>query len=218
MSENINYSTVLGEGIASFEEKKSTFTGSISRVNSEEEAKEYIKKVRERNKEARHNVFGYVIGDRMQIQRYSDDGEPQGTGGMPVLEVIRKNNLKDCVIVVTRYFGGILLGTGGLTRAYTKAATMALQQTKIIERVKASTVDVEISYDLLGKVQYFLGQKKVHIEEIKYKDKVTISFYEETDKVSSLTTSIIDLTSNNCFVNLQDEMYYLKYDDRLHND
>lgn len=218
MSLSENYFTILKEGVASFEEKKSTFIGSISRARNEEEAREYIKSVKEKNKEARHNVFGYVIGDKMQIQRCSDDGEPQGTGGVPVLEVIKKNNIKDCVIVVTRYFGGILLGTGGLTRAYSKGASMALSNTSIVQRVIGTKINIEISYDLLGKVQYLLEQNNLHIEQIIYEDRVTISLLLETKQAIQIKASIINLTSNKCIINIDDEKYYLKLENRLYCD
>lgn len=213
-----DYFTILNEGKASFEEKKSVFIGNIARVSSEEEAKEYISSIKGKNKEARHNVYAYIIGDKMQIQRYSDDGEPQGTGGMPILEVIRKNNLKDCIIVVTRYFGGILLGTGGLTRAYTRSATMAIKETKVVQRVRGSRVCIEIPYDLIGKVQYFLAQNNMYVEATKYEEKVDIYLFVEVDKILSFKSSIIDLTSNDCILTIENEKYYLKQEERLYED
>ncbi len=116
----MKYITVKQEAIDEFKEKKSLFIGYIKRIEEEEEAKAFIEHIKSKHKDATHNVYAYIVGKNFEIQRYSDDGEPQGTAGVPILEVIKKIGITDCVIVVTRYFGGTLLGTGGLIRAYTK--------------------------------------------------------------------------------------------------
>ena len=116
----MGYKTIKRTAQSEFVEKKSVFIGTAKRVFTEEEAKAFVAEVRAKYRDARHHVHAYVLGEDMSIQRYDDDGEPQGTGGIPILEVIRRNELRNTCVVVTRYFGGVLLGTGGLTRAYVK--------------------------------------------------------------------------------------------------
>ena len=155
--------TLKNYGEDSFEEKKSEFIGYAKRVTTEEEAKEFVAEIKNQHKTARHNCYAYIIGENMGIQRYSDDGEPQGTAGIPILEVIKKNELTDCAVVVTRYFGGILLGTGGLTRAYTKGAVIAIEAGVVVEKVRGIRVAIDVEYDLYGKLQYICGQNNWHI-------------------------------------------------------
>ncbi|MDZ5010506.1 YigZ family protein, partial [Clostridium perfringens] len=120
----MSYITIRDFGEDEFIEKKSEFIGYAKRCESEEEAKAFIAEIKNKHKQATHNCWAYVIGENMVVQRYSDDGEPQGTAGIPILEVMKKSNVTDCAIVVTRYYGGILLGAGGLTRTYTKGASI----------------------------------------------------------------------------------------------
>ena len=153
------YITVKKRAEDSFEEKKSEFIGYVKRVTTEEEAKEFVAEIKSMHKQARHNCYAYIVGENMGIQRYSDDGEPQGTAGIPILEVIKKQGITDCAIVVTRYFGGILLGAGGLTRAYIKGASIAIDAAGVVEKVHGARVSIEIEYDLYGKImnlKYFL--------------------------------------------------------------
>lgn len=210
------YITIKDEASAQFEEKKSVFIGYVKRVASEEEAREFINNIKSINKEARHNVYAYIIGENMGIQRYSDDGEPQGTGGIPVLDVIKKNNVTDAVVVVTRYFGGILLGTGGLVRAYSKAAAMAIKEGGIVEKVNACPLNLTIDYDLNGKIQYLFGKNSWHIEDIEYTDKVNIKMYCELSKIEKIKCDIIECTSGKCSIKLGKEDLYFKLENRLY--
>ncbi|WML35772.1 YigZ family protein [Clostridium sp. OS1-26] len=211
----MGYFTIKDEVSSQFEEKKSIFIGHVKRVYSEDEAKEFINKIKNEQKEARHNVYAYVIGQNMGIQRYSDDGEPQGTGGVPVLEVIKKNEITDVVVVVTRYFGGILLGKGGLVRAYSKGAAMAVNDGGIVEKVKGVIIDIILEYDMLGKVQYLFEQKLWHIENTDYTDKVKLLMYCEVDKLEEVQREIIEATNGKCEIIVGDEEYYFKLDNRL---
>lgn len=211
----MGYFTIKDEVSSQFEEKKSIFIGHVKRVYSEDEAKEFINKIKNEQKEARHNVYAYVIGQNMGIQRYSDDGEPQGTGGVPVLEVIKKNEITDVVVVVTRYFGGILLGKGGLVRAYSKGAAMAISDGGIVEKVKGVMIDIILEYDMLGKVQYLFEQKLWHIENTDYTDKVKLLMYCEVDKLEEVQSEIIETTNGKCEIIVGDEEYYFKLDNRL---
>ena len=178
----MSYLTIKNEGQDRFEEKKSLFIGYAKRVYSEEDAKDFIDEIRSKHKDATHNVYAYVIGENMGIQRYNDDGEPQGTGGIPILEVIKKNGVTDIAVVVTRYFGGILLGAGGLVRAYSKGAAIAVASGEIVEKVEGVTLTIKIDYDFLGKVQYVCSQNFWHIEEANYTDKVELIIFVEISK------------------------------------
>jgi len=211
----VGYFTIKDEVSAQFEEKKSVFIGHIKRIYNEDEAKEFISKIKSEHREARHNVYAYVIGENMGIQRYSDDGEPQGTGGIPVLEVIKKNEITDAVVVVTRYFGGILLGKGGLVRAYSKGAALAVSEGGIVEKVKGLVVDIILDYDMLGKVQYLFEQNLWHTENIDYTDKVKLTMYCPKDIIEVVQSSIIENTNGKCEITIGDEDYYFKLENRL---
>ncbi len=138
----MSYITIKSFGEDRFEEKKSEFIGYAKRVQNEEEAKAFVNEIKSMHKQAKHNCYAYVIGENKNIQRYSDDGEPQGTAGIPILEVMKKSNITDCAIVVTRYFGGILLGAGGLTRAYIKGAGIALKAAGVVEKVEGLKMSI----------------------------------------------------------------------------
>lgn len=210
-----NYRTVKEQAEAEFVEKKSTFIGSVKRVFSEEEARAFIAEVKGRFKEARHHVFAYTIGEDMQIQRYSDDGEPQGTGGIPVLEVIRKNELRYTCIVVTRYFGGILLGAAGLTRAYVRGAVDALAQAGSVERVLGQEVMVETEYDLLGKIEHYLREHHQPIEHVEYTDKVLLQLYLPSEKTSQVMTDLTNLTAGRAILTAGEEELFYQDEDGL---
>lgn len=209
------YITIRDYGEDSFEEKKSEFIGYAKRVESEEEAKEFINEIKSMHKQARHNCFAYVIGENYGIQRYSDDGEPQGTAGIPILEVMKKQGVTDCAIVVTRYFGGILLGAGGLTRAYTKGASIALKAGGVVEKVEGCKVSITIDYDLIGKIQYLCGQNNWHIEDSEYTDKVTIFIYAENEVAEVIEKEVIEATNGKAIINKSEEDIYFKENNRL---
>ncbi|MDF2882262.1 MAG: hypothetical protein K0R54_2819 [Clostridiaceae bacterium] len=212
----MSYFTLKNQSRDEFEEKKSVFIGHAKRVYNEDEAKSFIESVRQNEKEARHNVYAYIIGENKGIQRYSDDGEPQGTGGVPVLEVIKKNNITDVVIVVTRYFGGILLGKGGLVRAYSKAAVMAVNKGEIVEKVQGRSLEIIVDYDLLGKLQYSFEQKQWIIENIEYTDRVKINIYCEENIIPSIVSEVENITSGRCNIIKSEKEYYFKLDNRLY--
>ncbi|AIY85026.1 hypothetical protein U729_3042 [Clostridium baratii str. Sullivan] len=209
------YITIRDYGEDSFEEKKSEFIGYAKRVESEEEAKEFINEIKSMHKQARHNCFAYVIGENYGIQRYSDDGEPQGTAGIPILEVMKKQGVTDCAIVVTRYFGGILLGAGGLTRAYTKGASIALKAGGVVEKVEGCKVSITIDYDLIGKIQYLCGQNNWHIEDSEYTDKVTIFIYSENGVAELIEKEVIEATNGKAIISKSEEDIYFKENNRL---
>lgn len=209
------YKTIRMQATGEYEEKKSVFIASIKRVNNEEEAKQFINDVRNKYKEARHNVYAYIIGSNKGIQRYSDDGEPQGTGGIPVLEVIKKSDITDTIIVVTRYFGGVLLGSAGLCRAYGKAASLAVKNGCVVEKVKGIELEIITDYDLLGKIQYTFNQKSWQIEAINYTDKVSISVICEIDKVIQIEAALFELAANRFLLLKKKEDVYFQEEGKL---
>ncbi|CAI3553361.1 YigZ family protein [Clostridium neonatale] len=212
----MSYITIRDFGEERFEEKKSEFIGYAKRVESEEEAKEFINEIKSMHKQATHNCSAYVIGEKMNIQRYSDDGEPQGTAGIPILEVMKKSNVTDCAIVVTRYFGGILLGAGGLTRAYTKGASIAIKSAGIVEKVNGLKLSFELDYDLFGKVQYICGQNSWHIEDTEYTDKVVVHILCEESISDTIESEIIESTNGKVISLRSEEGIYFKEGNRLY--
>lgn len=211
----MSYFTVLKEASDEIEIKKSIFIGYAKRVYTEEEAKEFINRIKKKHKDARHNVFAYIIGENMGIQRYSDDGEPQGTAGIPVLEVIKKKELSDIVIVITRYFGGILLGAGGLTRAYSKGASLAIEAAGVVEKVVGNEITVSTSYDLLGKIQYKCAENDWFIEDISYTDVVSLNLYLEKSEIDEFSKEVAQMTSGKGEIITKDDRYYFKMGNRL---
>ena len=211
----MTYTTIRNFGEDSFEEKKSEFIGYAKRVESEEEAKEFIAKIKDKHKQARHNCYAYIIGENMGIQRYSDDGEPQGTAGIPILEVMKKSDITDCAIVVTRYFGGILLGTGGLTRAYKKGASMAVKKAGIVEKVTGVALNIKIDYDLLGKVQYLCSNNNWFIENEEYSDKVSFNIIVQKSSLEYIEKEIINVTNGKAEISVDEEDTYFKENNRL---
>lgn len=191
---------------------KSTFIGYAKPVKTEEEAVAFVNEIKKKHKDATHNVWAYTIGQNMNIQRYSDDGEPQGTAGIPTLEVIKKEDLRDVVVVVTRYFGGIKLGAGGLVRAYTKGAKIGLEAAKIIEKVMFREVKVKIDYNQLGKVQNEIMNMNYIIKDTIYSDTVEIIVYSRVEDVERLTSKMIDITSATV-ENILGEEFYLSVKD-----
>jgi len=152
------------------------------------------------------------------IQRYSDDGEPQGTGGLPVLDVIRKNGLRNSVIVVTRYFGGVLLGASGLTRAYIRGASDAIGACGTVERVYGNEVKVKIAYDLLGKFQHLLREDGIHIEDTAYAEDVELTLYLEEDRTAWLIARMTEAASGRLEVSAGERSLYYKENNRLYMD
>lgn len=211
----MGYKTVHETAESEFMEKKSTFIGACKRVFSEEEAKSFIGEIKEKYKDARHHVYAYTVGEDGLLQRYSDDGEPQGTGGIPMLEVIKKNQLKNTCVVVTRYFGGILLGAGGLTRAYVKGASLAIEASGIVERVEGYTLTLHAPYDLAGKIEHLLKEKELFIQNIAYTEEVQIIVPVLAEQKELFTNEIINLTANRVKIYVSDPKLFYKLQKEL---
>ena len=175
--------------------EKSTFIGYAKPVENEEAALAFIQEIKKKHRDATHNVPAYVLGEHNEVQRCNDDGEPSGTAGVPVLEVLKKENVRNVAIVVTRYFGGIKLGTGGLVRAYTKGAKIALESAKIITRVLYQTVIVSVDYTLLGSLQNQLKLKQYGIQDIVYEDVVHLHVWVEEEDVPNFKAQVIEWTN-----------------------
>ena len=167
------YTTLAGEGVGVYEEKRSEFIGVAAHIECEKDAQELVKRIKAEHHDARHNVFAYVCSSG-NVQRYSDDGEPQGTAGIPVLDVIRKSGLDDVCVVVTRYFGGILLGAGGLVRAYTAAAKLAIDEAGIVTYEKYSELRLVLNYSDYQKILAKLPSFNAKIDNTYFATDVTL--------------------------------------------
>ena len=201
-----SYVTIRHYAEYEYEDRKSVFIGEAMPVESESEALEFIDKVKKRYSDANHHVYAYVIREN-SIMRFSDDREPQGTAGMPVLDSIRKSGCTNTVIVVTRYFGGTLLGTGGLVRAYTAAASGALNKAELITYDVYSTVRVECSYSDYQKLSPFLLESGFTIDDTHFTDRVEILGRIKKENASHMTDEIVQLTSGRSKVEILDEKF-----------
>lgn len=194
---------------------KSRFIGTSKPVESEEEALKFIEQIKKEFKDATHNVYAYTIGENANIQRYSDDGEPSGTAGMPVLNVIMQENLKNVAVVVTRYFGGIMLGAGGLVRAYTKGAKIGLDSGIIVDKIVFNDIFIKIDYTLLGKVENVLSKNNFIIKDKIYADDVTINVLIREDEVEKLNEVITEATSAKADITVGQADYYSIRDGKI---
>ena len=189
------YKTVYVGREGEIVEKKSRFIATVRPVKTEEEAIAFIESVKKQYWDARHNCFAYVIGERSQIQRCSDDGEPGGTAGKPMLDVLLGEELHDTAVVVTRYFGGTLLGTGGLVRAYQGAAKAGLNASTIIEKCLGRKWKIGTDYTGLGKIQYILGQRGLSVLDTCYTEKVELTVLIPTEIEGSVKSEIVEGTN-----------------------
>ena len=188
------YKTVAKEAAGELIEKRSRFIASVKPVQTEEEALEFLETIKKKYWDARHNVYAYIIEEN-NIQRYSDDGEPAGTAGVPVLDMIKKEGLSNLIVVVTRYFGGILLGTGGLVHAYSKSAKIGVEAAEPIQMVLCRDIKISCDYSLLGKVQNEVLGQGFKISDTEYGENVSVSVlvpFEEADRFES---ALIDATN-----------------------
>ena len=202
-----SYINLVKGGEGEIVEKKSRFIGQIKPVTSEEEAYAFIEEIKKKHYDARHNCFAFSVGADMPLLRFSDDGEPQGTAGKPILEVITSSEIHNICIVVTRYFGGTLLGTGGLVRAYTDASKAALEncETKLIE--KLIPTEIKTNYTDMGKIQYILGNHDVKIIDTIYADDVLLKMNLRKPDADQIIKEITDATSARAGIETFDEMF-----------
>ncbi|MGN0720300.1 MAG: YigZ family protein [Anaerovoracaceae bacterium] len=196
------YSTVLGEASAEQVIEKSRFIAHVSPVQSREEADAFIASIRKKHKDATHNVPAIVLGEKMQVQWASDDGEPQGTSGAPMAQMLVKEGITNVAVVVTRYFGGIKLGTGGLVRAYTSSAKLGLEAAGLCDVEEMSVLTCEVEYSHLAKIQNLAGESGAvfAIEDIRYTDVVTLDLSCLPEDTEGLETMLANLTAGRCIV------------------
>lgn len=204
------YRTVRGSGSKEIVIRKSRFIGHIQPVQTEEEAAAFIERIKKEHWNATHNCSAYMIGERDEIQKRSDDGEPSGTAGKPILEVIRNQKLKNVAIVVTRYFGGILLGAGGLIRAYSDGAVAAIEAGDAITRVLHREIFVELDYTWLGKVENELRNRSIRTGETMFTDKVTLTCLPLAGDAESFSNWITDLTQGQSLVSEGERLYFIE--------
>lgn len=190
----IQYKTVEIENCDEFTEKKSRFIGYVKPVKSQEEAVSFINAIKTKHWDATHNVYAYVLKEN-NIQRYSDDGEPSGTAGVPVLDVILKNGLVDVCVVVTRYFGGTLLGAGGLVRAYSHGSKIAVESGNIITMAPCKILSVYVDYSFYERLNILLSECNANIEKTDFTDKVIVEFSVKADIVEELQNKLIDISN-----------------------
>lgn len=203
----MEFKTVYQEGESLDIIKKSKFIGYIKPIKNVEEAQEFIDLIKKKHWDANHNVPVYVLGDKFQIQKYSDDGEPSGTAGIPILNMLKAENISNVVIVITRYFGGVKLGTGGLIRAYTKSAQSALEVGQVIEMKAYQEISVDLEYTLNGKFENFImNHKEVLVNKTDYTDKVKWKLFLPIDICDEFIDQTIDLCHDQCEVSKLNEV------------
>jgi len=201
------YKTVQGYGQTEIEINRSRFIAYVERVESEETAVAFINQIKKKNWNATHNCSAYMVGENDQHQKADDDGEPSGTAGKPILEIIKKSELKDIVIVVTRYFGGIKLGAGGLIRAYGKSANAGIKGAGIVERYGHTRIAAEIDYNMLGMLENQLRQQGYIIADKQFADKITLIVLEKLGQEEVIKQKITDWTAGQVVFGHVGEVY-----------
>lgn len=211
----MEYKTLYQESTAEIVEKKSRFIADVFPVSSEEEALGYLEKIKKQYWDARHHCYAYVIRQEHPLERCSDDGEPGGTAGKPILEVIKGAKLENVLIVVTRYFGGTLLGTGGLVRAYTSASREGLAHSTIITRIYGFKLKIQTDYTGLGKIQYILGQRGLHTLDTSYTDSVELTVLVPAGDEKPVTDEIIEGTNGKSKICRDGECWFAEVEKEL---
>ncbi len=189
------YKTVYEGGEGELVEKKSRFIATVRPVKTEEEANQFVEEMRKKYWDARHNCWAFILGERQEFKRCSDDGEPSQTAGKPMMDVLTGAGLTDVAVVVTRYFGGTLLGTGGLVRAYSGAVQEGLKNSTVITKYRGVKLSVTTDYNGVGKLQYLFGQKEIPILSVEYTDKVVFTVLVESSRIQEIKKAITEATS-----------------------
>lgn len=208
---------VLEGGVGEIVEKKSRFIASVFPVHGEEEVLGIIESMRKKYWDARHNCYAYILGENREVQRYSDDGEPGGTAGRPMLDILLAEDVTDCLVVVTRYFGGTLLGTGGLVRAYQQSTKEGLLSAKIAQKKKGIVLNLEMDYTTAGKVQYLIGneEENVCVVDTAYTDKVVMQILVCEDFRDAFDKKLTEVTNGRVTINQGDIKVYALADKKL---
>ncbi len=190
----VSYKTLLKKGADEFIINKSRFIGYGSPVESEEEALAFLREIRQRHADASHNCYAYIIGPNMGVMRYSDDGEPGGTAGLPIIEVMKARGVTNCCVVVTRYFGGVLLGAGGLVRAYSQGASAAVSASGVGVMHPTARYLMDVPYPMLGKLEHYLKTAPVRLEDKQFSDVITLTFLVKTQDEDALLQELTALS------------------------
>src|SRR5690625_2395696 len=201
------YYTVKQSGEDQLNIQKSRFIGYVRRVETEEAAQEFINEIKKKHYDATHNCSAYIIGENDQIQKANDDGEPSGTAGIPMLEVLKRMHLKDTAVVVTRYFGGIKLGAGGLIRAYGNMTSQAIKTTGIVKRQLMQGISITVDYTLLGKLENEIRQSNHILDSIEYLEQVEFLVYVKKGEEESFSEWITDLSNGQAIIQEKDTAY-----------
>lgn len=202
-----SYKTVKQYGEGEIEEKKSRFLGKIKPVSTEEEAIAFIESIKKQYWDARHNCYAFIIGEHSESIRCSDDGEPSGTAGKPMLEVLQNNGLKNVVAVVTRYFGGTLLGTGGLVRAYTQATQAALEEAQIATMTLMSVLEIRTDYNAIGKIKYMFGQADTLVMGEDYGVDVAVTIAVPVTEKETMQKKIVEATNGKAVMEEKEQIF-----------
>lgn len=207
MPDNIERSVYRG-GVGEVVEKKSRFIATVAAVSTKEEAEEFVASMKKKYWDARHNCSAYIIADTVDILHSSDDGEPSGTAGKPMLELLLNEGIKNVCVVVTRYFGGTLLGTGGLVRAYQAAVKEGIANSILIEKKKGISADITVDYNDIGKLQYFFANNGVEILDNIYEEQVVMKLLIPSESKKALEEKLVDITSGKAMLDHSEEVYY----------
>lgn len=205
-----DYLTVSKEAAAEIEEKKSRFIATVRPVSSEQEAQDFINRLKTKYWDATHNVYAYYICAESTLQKFSDDGEPSGTAGLPVLEAIKKLEVQDVAVVVTRYFGGTLLGASGLVRAYGKSAAVGIEAAGIVRKLLCTEVRVTIDYSMLGRIQAAIVSRGYSVKDTVYTDNVSMDVYVPVDEFDFFTALITEESNGRADISAGEKVYITK--------
>lgn len=200
------------DGSAQITEKKSRFIGDVYNIENEEDALYYINETKKKYWDARHHCYAYIIGDNNEIKRFSDDGEPSGTAGKPILDVLDKSGIANCLIIVTRYFGGTLLGTGGLIRAYSEAAKSGIEASGIMEVKKGIQAQIDADYNSFGKIQYMCMERNIIITDTEYGENVHINMIIEESEYAHFQKAVADAFAGRLEIVKNDNVIFGIYD------
>ena len=208
MGEDIRlYNTISGTAEGEIVEKKSRFIATVIHVESEEEAISHIERLKKQYWDARHNCYAFILGKNSETMRFSDDGEPSGTAGKPILEVLKGRELTNTLVVVTRYFGGVLLGTGGLVRAYTDSTVESLNNARLVKMLLVQKLGITIDYNTIGKLKYLLASAGIIVVDEQYTDTVKIVVAVPVDDLNKVTEQITDSTGGRAVFDKQELEY-----------
>lgn len=208
------YRTVYEGGQGILTEKKSRFLADVRPVSSEEEALAFIEEMKKKYWDARHNCYAYTVGSNREYTRCSDDGEPSGTAGRPMLDVLLGEDLYNTAVVVTRYFGGVLLGTGGLVRAYSGAVQEGLKASELITKIRGNLLRIDTDYTDLGKIQYLAGENGLAVVDTEYSDKVVMYILVSLDDEARIRKALTEATGGRAVAEKEKETWFAVIDGR----